>query len=179
MKFIFTVRKADISDNLKKYTEKKLSKINRFFAKDSEADITFSLGKGGEHRVEVTIRSGGMTYRAQEISKDMYVSVDSVVNMLERQIRKNKTRIEKRLRSNSATIPEYFENPDEFVMDEDGYKVVKRKNFEMKPMALEDAILQMNMLGHAFYVFKNSEENDKTCVVYRRIDGDYGLIATE
>lgn len=179
MKFMFTVRKADVSDNLRNYAEKKLSKISKFFVKDSETQITFSSGKGGENRVEVTIRSGGMTYRAQEVSKDMYASVDSVVNMLERQIRKNKTRIEKQLRNNSAVVPEYFENPDEFVMDEDGYKVVKRKTFEMKPMKLEDAILQMNMLGHEFYVFKDSEENDAICVAYRRIDGDYGLICTE
>ena len=174
MKFAFTGRKMEVSDALRAYTEKKLSKLDRFFSSDAEAQVTFHTERGRD-TAEVTVRCANMFFRAQETANDMYGAIDSIVDMIERQIRKNKTRLEKKLRS-GAFDPEAPALPEE---TEETYEVIRRKRFALKPMAVEEAILQMNLLGHAFYAFKNAEDENRYCVVYRRNDGGYGLIESD
>ncbi len=173
MKFVYTGRKMDVSEDLKVYSEKKFKKLDRFFTNDATAQLTFSIERG-KHIVEATVKQGGLFFRAIEKSADMYSSIDGVVALIERQIRKNKTRLEKRLREGA------FERqiPDEKPVYEDTaqYEVVRRKRFEMKPMTVEDAILQMNLLDHEFFFFKNADSGNVPCVVYKRDDGGYGLI---
>ncbi len=180
MKFTYTERKIDVPDSVKQYSEKKLSKLDRFFQNDSVAQVKYREERG-RSMVEVTVRSANMYFRAQETASDMYGAIDAVVNMIERQIRKNKTRLEKRLRSgafdpkhaDTAHTPPVKEEP------EDPYTLVRRKRFALKPMSVEEAILQMNLLGHSFFAFKNDEDDGRYCVVYHRNDGGYGLIESD
>ena len=171
MKFTFTEKKMDVSDDLRAYAEKKIGKIDKFFKTDSDAFVTFSTERG-RFRAEVTIKNNGMFYRVSELTGDMYASIDSAVASIERQIRKNKTRLEKRLYQG---VSMNFDN--EFV-DEDVYDIIKHKKVYLKPMDAEEAILEMNMLGHTFFMFLD-EESGKVCVVYKRKDGDYGLLESE
>lgn len=174
MKFAFTGRKMEVSDAMKEYTRKKLSKLDRFFQNDAEAQVTYRTERGRD-TVEVTVKSANMYFRAQETANDAYAAIDSIVDLIERQIRKNKTRLEKRLRSGA------FEQPvaASWVEPEETFEVVRRKRFALKPMAVEEAILQMNLLGHSFYAFKNAEDENRYCVVYSRNDGGYGLIESD
>ena len=174
MKFVFTGRKMELTDALKDYAEKKLAKLERFFQNDSEATVICHTERG-RYTAEVTVRCAGMYFRAQETKNDIYGCIDEIVDMLERQIRKNKTRLEKRLKG-SVTVPAAVEIADE---PEEEYEVIRRKRFALKPMAVEEAILQMNLLGHSFYAFKNAEDENRYCVVYKRTDGGYGLIESD
>ena len=179
MKFTFTEKKIQVSDSLQQYAEKKIGKIDRFFKTESEAFVTFSISRG-RHIAEVTIKNNGMFYRVTEATSDMYASVDSAVAAIERQIRKNKTRLEKRLRSGAFEAEEApdvsYETPDE---DEQDFDIIRAKRFSIKPMSCEEAILQMNLLGHEFFVFKNQDAEDAFAVVYRRKNGGYGLIESD
>ena len=172
MKFAFTGRKMEVSDAMKEYTRKKLSKLDRFFQNDAEAQVTYRTERGRD-TVEVTVKSANMYFRAQETANDVYAAIDSIVDLIERQIRKNKTRLEKRLRSGA------FEQPvaASWVEPEETFEVVRRKRFALKPMTPEEAILQMNLLEHEFFVFKNTVDGDAFSVVYRRRQGGYGLIS--
>ncbi len=170
MKITTTGRKINVTDGLRSYTEKKLLKLDKFFNENSAAQVTLSVQKD-DHIIEVTIYHEGMIFRAEVRDADMYAAIDRVVDVLERQIRKQKTRLEKKLREgafDSADSPAGYEEESEF-------RVVKIKKHETKPMSVEEAILQMNLLGHSFYVFSNAETLDKE-VVYKRKDGNYGLI---
>lgn len=170
MKITTTGRKINVTDGLRSYTEKKLSKLDKFFNENSAAQVTLSVQKD-DHIIEVTVYHEGMIFRAEVRDADMYAAIDRVVDVLERQIRKQKTRLEKKLREgafDSEDFPAGFEEEAEF-------KIVKTKKHEAKPMSVEEAILQMNLLGHSFYVFSNAETLDKE-VVYKRKDGNYGLI---
>lgn len=176
MKFTFTGKKLDISPSLRAYAEKKISKLDRLFRKDSEAFITFSAERG-RFIAEVTIENNGMFYRVRESTSDMYASIDSAVAAIERQIRKNKTRLSKRLRD-GAIEHELSAGPvispdDE---SEDEFRIVRNKRFDISPMSAEEAILQMNLLEHSFFVFRNADDHDAFSVVYRRRDGNYGII---
>jgi putative sigma-54 modulation protein len=178
MKFTFAEKRMDSSEDLRAYAMKKISKLDRFFKSEGEAFVTFSLERG-RFRAEITIHNNGIYYRANELTSDMYASVDSGVAAIERQIRRNKTRLEKRLREgsldkdvSSAPFSAADDEPD------DEFKIVRSKRFSIKPMSAEEAILQMNMLGHQFYLFNNSED-DTISVVYRRKDGGYGLLSPE
>ena len=165
----------EVTEALRAYTEKKLSKLDKFFSSDSDAQVTYHTERGRD-TVEVTVRCANMFFRAQETANDMYAAIDSVEDMIERQIRKNKTRLEKRLRTGAfepAAPAEQIEEPEE------NYELVRRKRFALKPMAVEEAILQMNLLGHSFYAFKNAEDENRYCVVYARNDGGYGLIESD
>ncbi len=175
MKFTITEKKIQVSDEIKQYAEKKIGKIDRFFKGDAEAFITFGSERG-RYNAEVTIENNGTFYRVSESTNDMHASIDSAVAAIERQIRKNKTRLEKRLREGAFDKePEaYIPEPEEKEFD-----VVRTKYFFFRPMAVEEAILQMNLLEHEFYAFRNSDENDAYCVVYRRNNGGYGLICDE
>lgn len=173
MKFKITGRRIEVTDGLREYTTSKLSKLDKYFGAEAEANITFSVQRDN-HIIEVTIYYKGMIYRAEVADTDMYASIDKVEDVLERQIRKQKTRLEKKLKTEAFDIPADFSDIEE----EKEFKIVKRKKYENKPMSTEEAILQMNLLGHAFYIFNNSETMDKN-VVYKRKDGNYGLIELE
>lgn len=174
MKMNFTARQMRVYDSVKETAEKKLAKFDKFFDSEYEMDVTFSMPNGTE-KVEVTIRAGGMVYRAEESSDTFANAIDASIEALERQIRKNKTRLQKKIRAEGfQIIEEDFPDAteDEYVQN------IKTKTFSFKPMGVEEAILQMNMLGHDFFVFKDADSQE-TCVVYRRKAGGYGLILPE
>ena len=180
MKFVFTDKKVNIPNYIHNYAEKKVGKLDRYFKEDATAAITFSIEKD-RNQVEVTIRSSGTIFRVSESSSDMRASIDAAVASLERQFRKNKSRLEKRLRQGAfeRTIDEA--EVASFVPDgpEEGeYRIVRTKTFPIKPMTQEEAILQMNLLDHSFFVFRSSED-DGLSIVYRRKNGGYGLIVTD
>ena len=178
MKFTFTEKRMDSSDELRAYTEKKVGKLDRFFKTESTAYVTFSMERG-RFLAEITISNNGLFYRASELTNDMYASVDSSVAAIERQIRKNKTRLEKRLREGAL---EREVKPSYVPVEEDEaeeFNIVRSKRFSIKPMSPEEAILQMNLLEHEFFVFRNDEEDGAISVVYRRKNGGYGLICDE
>lgn len=177
MKFTFTEKKMDSSEDLRAYAMRKIGKLDRFFKTEAEAFVTFSLERG-RFLAEITIHNNGMYYRASEFTNDMYASVDSGVAAIERQIRRNKTRLEKKLREGALEI----EPAPAFVPDEgedEEFKIVRSKRFSIKPMSAEEAILQMNLLGHEFFVFKNTDSEDAISVVYKRHQGGYGLICDD
>ena len=181
MKFVFTDKKVNIPNYIHNYAEKKVGKLDRYFKEDATAAITFSIEKD-RNQVEVTIRSSGTIFRVSESSSDMRASIDAAVASLERQFRKNKSRLEKRLRQGAfeRTIDEA--EVASFVPDgpEEGeYRIVRTKTFPIKPMTQEEAILQMNLLGHSFFAFRNEDAGGSFAVVYRRNNGDYGIIEDE
>ena len=168
MKFTFTCKKVPLNDSVKDYAEKKISKLDRYFPEEAEAFVTFAVEKKNRCVVELTIRSqNGTLFRAQEEDRDgdMRSAIDEAVSFIDRRIRKNKTRLAKNLRA-EALVPEV------------AYDLVRTKHFTVKPMSTEEAILQMNLLDHSFYVFRNVE-TEAISVVYRRNNGGYGLIETE
>lgn len=178
MKFTFTEKKMDSSEDLRAYATRKIGKLDRFFKNEADAYVTFSIERG-RFRAEITIRSNGLFYRASELTNDMYASVDSGVAAIERQIRRNKTRLEKKLREGALereVVPTYVSAAEEA---DDEFKIVRSKRFSIKPMSAEEAILQMNLLNHEFFVFKNMDENDAFSVVYKREQGGYGLICDD
>ena len=181
MKFTFTEKKMDSSEDLRAYATRKISKLDRFFKTEAEAFVTFSLERG-RFRAEITIHNNGIYYRASELTNDMYASIDSGVAAIERQIRRNKTRLEKRLREgalekDSFTTPSY--TPPSEDEPDDEFQIVRSKRFSIKPMSAEEAILQMNLLDHEFFVFRNMDADDAIAVVYKRRQGGYGLICDD
>ena len=176
MKFTFTDKKIDLPDNVHAYAEKKVTKLDRYFKADAEAHVTFSVEKN-RNNVELTVRSGSTFFRADESTSDMFASIDAAVGTIEGQIRKNKTRLSKRLRTDAfeRTVDAI---PSSFVIDEaeDEFHVVRTKKFSLKPMTVEEAILQMNLLGHSFFAFRNEDNDGAFAVVYTRKNGNYGLI---
>lgn len=161
---------------LKDMVEKKLSKVKRYFNPDVEAKATLSVQKN-KQKIEVTIPFNGIILRAEEATDDMYKSIDLVVNKLERQIRKQKTKLSRKnnesLRFTQIDKGAFEDDIDG--LDEENGKVVKVKKFGVKPMLVEEAILQMELVGHNFFVFQDAE-NNKVNVLYKRKDGDYGLL---
>ena len=179
MKFTFTEKRMDSSEDLRAYAVRKISKLDRLFKNEGEAFVTFSIERG-RFRAEITIHNNGIYYRASELTSDMYASVDSGVAAIERQIRKNKTRLEKKLREGALereAIPAFVPAEEDAGEDEE-FRIVRSKRFSIKPMSAEEAILQMNLLGHQFFMFEDQDSGD-TCVVYTRKDGAYGLIVPE
>jgi len=180
MKFNFTDKKnIQVTEELREYAERKIGKLDRFFKTESEAFVTFSTERG-RYIAEVTLNNNGMFYRVADTTNDMFASVDSAVAAIERQIRKNKTRLEKRLRAGSldrerstAIIHDIGEEEEQ-----QEFKIVRTKMFPVKPMTPEEAVLQMNLLEHEFFVFKNQNKEDVFSIVYKRKQGDYGLIET-
>ena len=172
MKMNFTARQMKVYDSVKEMAQKKLAKFDKFFAEGAEMDITFSMPNELE-KVEVTIRSQGFVFRAEEASDSFATSVDRTIDALERQIRKNKTRLQKKLRAEGFEL--LLAGGDDA---EEEYDEIKVKTFSFKPMSVEEAILQMNLIGHDFYVFKDATSLE-TCVVYKRKAGGYGLIVPE
>ncbi|UMZ74950.1 ribosome hibernation-promoting factor, HPF/YfiA family [Natranaerofaba carboxydovora] len=169
-------KNIDVTNALKEHADKRLSKLDRYFNKSVEAQVTMSVVKD-THIVEVTVfLNGGIILRAEDGTGDMYASIDSVLDKLERQVKKYKTRINRKLRQGghkalAEGIPEELE--------EDEYpKIVRTKRFAMKPMDAEEAVMQMDLLGHDFFVFMNAE-TEEVNVVYKRKDGNYGQIEPE
>lgn len=173
MKMNFTARQMRVYDSVKEMAEKKLAKFDRFFPEAAEMDVTFSMPNKLE-KIEITIRTEGFVFRAEEASEDFATSVDRAIDALERQIRKNKTRLQKKIRTEGFDLLS-AEMPD---VEEEQYDEIKVKTFPFKPMNVEEAILQMNLVGHDFYVFKD-DTTLETCVVYKRKNGGYGLIVPE
>ncbi len=174
MKIIITGRKIEVTEALKNVINKKIGRLSKFFDDNAEAQVTLSVEKGRQI-IETTIHHGGMIYRAEESNSDMYAAIDKVGDIIERQIRKNKTRLGKKLRD--GAFLKAMEN-DVDVREEEEFKIVRTKRHSIKPMSAEEAILQMNLLGHEFYLFRNAV-TDETNLVYKRHDGNYGLIETE
>ena len=176
MKYNIVGRKVNLRDNFKERVYKKLGKFEKIYSEDAEANVKVTLEKNRQ-TVEVTIYDNGMTYRAESTAPEMNDALDAVVDILGGQIRKNKAKLSKKLRADS--IEQYFaEEPDTDVFPEESYNVVKTKNFVVKPLSVEEAILQMNMIGHEFFMFLNSATN-QLCVVYKRKDNTYGLLEPE
>ncbi|MDR3310862.1 MAG: ribosome-associated translation inhibitor RaiA [Oscillospiraceae bacterium] len=177
MKFTVLEKKVKVSPEIREYAEKKIAKLDRFFRVESEASVVFASLRG-RLIAEVTLNNNGMFYRVTESTGDMFASIDSAVAAIERQIRKHKTRLSKRLRDGAFErdiAPEasvVTEEPDE----EPEFKIVRTKAFPIKPMTAEEAVLQMNLLGHEFFVFKNQDNGERFSIVYRRKSGDYGMI---
>ena len=171
MKITTVGRKFHVTDDLKELVTKKLSKFDRYFPKGADATVTFRRVRDNEC-MEITISVVGTLFRAEESSADFRTSLARCIDVIEGQIRKNKTKLAKRLRENvidMSVVPD----PVEDIPEEE--PIIRVKQFEFKPMTAEEAIMQMNLLGHSFYVFNDIATGD-TCVVYTRKDGDYGLI---
>ncbi len=175
MKFVFTDKKVNLPDKVHAYAEKKVGKLDRYFKADAEAAIVFSVEKD-RNNVELTVRSGGTIIRVAESTSDMFATIDAAVASVERQLRKNKARLGKRLRENAfeRTVEEVSTfAPEE---EEDEFQIVRTKRFPIKHMTVEEAVLQMNLVGHTFFAFKNADADGAFSVVYQRNDGGYGLI---
>lgn len=174
MKIIITGRKCTPRDSFKEHAEKKLQKVERFFDDSAEAKVTATVEKSCQI-VEVTVATRGMIFRSEERAQNMNEALDKCVDSLIRQIRKNKTRLEKRLREGSLDSVIIASEPEEEELD---FNVVRTKHVSVKPQSVDEAILQMNLLDHQFYLFRNAE-TDEVNVVYKRQDGGYGVIVPE
>lgn len=180
MKFVFTDKKINLPNKVHAYAEKKVGKLDRYFKADTEAAIVFSVEKD-RNNVELTIRSGGTIIRVAESTSDMFATIDAAVSSVERQLRKNKSRLEKRLRQDAFSRSVDVEEISSFApeSDEEEFKIVRTKRFPIKPMTVDEAVLQMNLVDHTFFAFKDVDQDGRFAVVYRRNDGGYGLIVDE
>lgn len=168
MKITIVGRKFNVTDDLKEKVEKKLAKLDKFFTDEASAFVTMRSQRSKEI-LEITINHKGTMFRSEVADDAITASLDKSIDIIERQIRKNKTRLEKRLKV-GAFVP--YEDD---AVEEDEIKITKVKHFELSPMSAEEAVLQMNLLGHEFFLFKN-EETGITNLVYKKADNEYGLI---
>ena len=178
MKYTFACKRVPLNDSIKEYAQKKISKLERYFREeDTTAFVTFSVEKDHLCSVEITIRGGATLLRAQTEAPDgdMRGAIDAAVGYIERQILKNKTRLARRLRQDAFVrqpdVTSFAPEPEE-----NTFEIVRTKRFPMKPMTHEEAILQMELLEHSFFAFKDEENDGAFAVVYKRNDGGYGLI---
>ena len=169
MKLYVVGRKMNVYEETKELIAKKLEKLDKFFSEEGEATVTLSR-KRGISTMEVTINAAGTLFRSEQDADDFREALDRCVEIIERQIRKNKTRLAKRIRS--SAIPDMVAFSEE---EDEEEQVLRVKRFPLKPMSVDEAILQMKLIGHSFFVFLNDEEG-KVCVVYTRKDGNYGII---
>ncbi|MDD2268680.1 MAG: ribosome-associated translation inhibitor RaiA [Eubacteriales bacterium] len=168
MKAIIVARKFNVTEDIKARIDKKLKKLDKFFPEVLDATVTLSEKRGRE-TVEITFFRNGTIFRAEETGKDAISALDKAVDVLERQIRKNKTRLEKQKHIVKDFPPAQNEETEEVI------KVTKQKKFEILPMSVEEAIMQMNLLSHSFFMFRNAETGSMN-VVYKRNDDEYGII---
>lgn len=165
-------RKIEITDAIRNYTEEKIGKLDKYFENPDEITANVLVNDSGvNQKIEVTIPIKTTILRGESVNKDLYAAIDLVLEKLERQIRKNKTRLKKINKETMVAFTDFDITKEE----EKEENIVKRKTIEMKPMNEEEAILQMNLLGHEFFIFKNSD-TDNVSVVYKRKDGQYGVI---
>ena len=174
MRFIITGRNIDVTEGLKSAVEEKLGKLDRFFAVETEVNVTLSVEKERQ-KIEVTIPVKGNIIRSEQVSSDMYVSIDLVEEVIERQLKRYKNKIVDKQHNASEFAPEYIEKEYE---DEEEIKIIRSKRFGIKPMVPEEACVQMELLGHNFFVFLNAETNEVN-VVYKRKGNTFGLIEPE
>ena len=172
MKITVSGKQMTVRPSLKELTEKKLAKFDRFFGDEAEAIVVYSCRHDLQY-MEITINYNGTIFRSEEGAESFQNAIDEAIDSLERQIRKNKTRLEKRLRT-GAFVPA----ADDVDEDEESEFRIRTKTFPIKPMSVEEAIMQMNLLDHQFFMFRDDQTNEP-CVVYRRKAGDYGLIVAE
>ena len=174
MKFQFSEKKVKLPANVHAYAEKKVMKLARFFEEDAEALVVFSVEKN-RNNVELTVHAAGTWFRARESTSDMFASIDAAVGTIEGQIRKNKTRLARRLKQDAftRTVEETSFAPEE---TEEEQEIVRIKRFHMQPMSRDEAVLQMNLLEHSFFAFRDADSDDAFAVVYKRNDGGYGLL---
>ena len=174
MKFQYSEKKVKLPGNVHAYAEKKVMKLARYFEEDAEALVVFSVEKN-RNKVELTVHGAGTWFRASESTSDMFASIDAAVGTIEGQIRKNKTRLARRLRQDAftRTVEETSFAAEE---PEEELEIVRVKQFYMRPMTREEAILQMNLLEHSFFAFRDEDNGGSFAVVYRRNDGGYGII---
>ena len=174
MKFQFSEKKVKLPGSVHAYAEKKVMKLSRYFDEDAEALIVFSVEKN-RNNVELTVHGAGTWFRAHESTSDMFASIDAAIGTIEGQIRKNKTRLARRLRQDA-----FARTAEEtsFVQEEteDDLSIVRVKKFYFAPMTRDEAVLQMNLLEHNFFAFRDVDQDGKFAVVYRRNDGGFGLI---
>ena len=175
MKFQFSEKKVKLPEKVHAYAEKKVMKLARYFEEDAEALVVFSVEKN-MNKVELTVRGAGTWFRANESTSDMFASIDAAVGTIEGQIRKNKTRLARRLRKDAFSRTVQEEETSFAPEDEEEINIIRMKKFYFKPMTREEAVLQMNLLGHSFFAFRDQDNGGSFAVVYVREDGDYGLI---
>ena len=175
MKFQFREKKIKLPGNVHAYAEKKVMKLARYFEEDAEALIVFSAEKN-RNKVELTVHGAGTWFRASESTSDMFASIDAAVGTIEGQIRKNKTRLARRLKQDAFVRS--VQEETSFVPEtaEDDLSIVKTKKFYFRPMTREEAVMQMNLLGHNFFAFRDEDNGGSFAVVYKRNEGGYGLI---
>lgn len=173
MKITIYGKQMTVRDSLKSAVERKLEKFDKFFGSDTEAFVTCRVRKGVKI-IEITVNYGGATFRSEEESDTFITALDRAVEGLERQIRKNKTRLEKTVKRGAFVITE--DDDDEY--EEEADFEIRVKSFPFKPMTAEEAILQMNLIGHSFYAFTDADTG-QVAVVYKRKEGSYGLIVQE
>ena len=174
MKITIYGKQMSVRESLKAAVEKKLEKFNKFFGEETEAFVTCKVRKGVKI-IEITINYAGATFRCEEENETFITALDRAIEGLERQIRKNKTRVEKMVKRDAFAITE-ADDDDEY--EEEAEFEIRVKSFPFKPMTPEEAILQMNLLGHGFFAFTDAQTLE-VCVVYKRKDGNYGLIMQE
>lgn len=174
MKIAIYGKQMSVRDSLKELIEKKLAKFDKFFGEDTEAFVTCKVRKGVKI-IEITVNYGGTTFRSEEESETFITALDRATESLEGQMRKNKTRLEKKVKGGAFDITA-MDDDDEYEEEEE-FKI-RVKSFPFKPMTAEEAILQMNLLGHTFFAYSDADEG-KVGVVYKRKDGGYGLIIQE
>ena len=157
--------------------EQKFNELDRFFRNEAESALVFSV-ENGKHILEATVISGTTIIRVVESTSDMFVTIDAAVTAIERQLRKNRSRLHKELNVDvfEANTDELIFVPEIDKFEEPAYKLVRAKQFPFRPMSVEEAILQMNLIGHSFFAFRNQDRDDAFSVVYRRNDGDYGIL---
>ena len=171
MKYVITGRGTNVTDGLRSAIEEKLGKLEHYFAPDTEVHVTLKVEKDRQ-KVEVTVPVKGHIIRAEQVSDDMYVSIDLIEDIIERQLRKYKTKIVDSKQNVGSFTSEFMQEDD---YEDEDVKVIRTKRFAVKPMDPEEACVQMELLNHSFYVFRNAE-TDEVNVVYKRKGGDYGLI---
>lgn len=175
MKITYVARKVNLRDNFKERVEKKLQKFSKIFSDDAEATVVVTLEKNRQ-TVEMTIKDNSMIFRAESSMSEMNDALDKVIDLLSGQLRKHKTRLSKRIKTGSIDDLVAVAVEEEVDMeDEDTLDVVRRKQIPIKPVSVEEAILQMELIGHQFYMFTNAD-TDKINVVYIRKNGSYGLL---
>lgn len=173
MKIVVRGKNFEVTNALKEWVEKKVGKVEKYFDNIEEAQVKLVVD-GERHRAEVTIPLDGIVLRGEEETGDMYISIDKVIDKMERQIEKYKSRIDYKLKNESVRDLV----PERKTVEEEIPQVVRTKRFAIKPMPVDEAIMQMNLIGHSFFVFRNAE-TEEVNVVYARKDGNYGLIEPE